>query len=51
MARSTEYVANVQGFTSYDVSRKQATTKASFNYVKAFGYCVALLAIAAVVFN
>jgi len=46
----SEFTANVQGFTSYAVSRKDSVKKAaSFNYVKAFGYVVTLLAILAVV--
>jgi len=46
----SEFTANVQGFSCYEVSRK-ASVKAqgSFNYVKAFGYVVTLLVILAVV--
>jgi len=46
----SEFTANVQGFTCYDVSRKAVTTKAAgLNYVKAFGYVITLVAILAVV--
>jgi len=52
MSRS-EFTANIEGFSSYASVRKPVivTVTAKFNVIKAFGYCVALLTIAAVVFN
>lgn len=51
MSRSTEYLANIEGFTSYAINRKPAAANKGigFNVFKAAGYVLCVVVLLAVV--